>query len=194
VILTSDNGGLASVTNNSPLRGGKGMPYEGGIRVPLIVRWPGVVQADTESDVPVSSVDIFPTLIEAADLPLPEDHPLDGESLLGILEGDEELPREAIYWHFPHYRGHDATPYGIVRSRDHKLIRFYEDGRLELYNLDEDPGEQHNLTESMPERAKQLDLMLSKWLLGVDARMPKPNPAHRPPKKSAAGSEKQQAN
>ena len=181
VILTSDNGGLASVTNNSPLRTGKGTPYEGGLRVPLIIRWPDVVQADTESNVPVSSIDIFPTLLDIAGLPQSATHTIDGKSLLGILEGEKELEREAIYWHFPHYRGADATPYGIVRNGHHKLIRFYEDDRLEFYDLSLDIGEEHNLAESMPERAKQLDVMLSKWLLGINAKMPKPVPEQQPP-------------
>ncbi len=180
ILLTSDNGGLASVTNNAPLRAGKGTPYEGGIRVPLIVRLPDVVQAGSESNVPVSSIDIFPTVLDIAGIPLFDDPMIDGKSLLGILEGDEELGREAIYWHFPHYRGGDATPYGIVRSGNHKLIRFYEDGQLELYDLKEDLGEEHNLAESMPDRAKQLDMMLSKWLLGVNAKLPKSKP-NKPP-------------
>ncbi|MDG2207298.1 MAG: sulfatase, partial [Pirellulales bacterium] len=171
VILTSDNGGLASVTNNAPLRGGKGMPYEGGIRVPLIARWPGKIAAESQTKTPVSSVDIFPTLLEAADLPLPEDPPIDGESLLGLMEGGEDPVREGLFWHFPHYRGTDATPYSIVRSNDYKLIRYYDGGKLELYDLANDIGEQHNLINEMPERAKQLDVLLSKWLLGVGARM-----------------------
>ena len=176
VILTSDNGGLASVTNNAPLRGGKGMPYEGGIRVPLIASWPGVIAPESVSATPVSSIDIFPTLLEAADLPIPEDPPIDGESLLGVMEGREELAREGLFWHFPHYRGTDAEPYSIVRSGDYKLIRYYDDGRLEVYNLTDDLGEQHNLAETLPEQTKQLDVLLSKWLLGVGARMPQPIP------------------
>ena len=176
VLFTSDNGGLASVTNNAPLRGGKGMPYEGGIRVPLIARWPEVIAPDSVSSIPVSSVDIFPTLLEAAGLPIPEEIPIDGESLIGVMEGREELSREGLFWHFPHYRGTDATPYSIVRSGDHKLIRYYDDGRVELYDLANDLGEQNNLADTMPERAKQLNVLLSKWLLGVGARMPQPVP------------------
>ncbi|MDE0938612.1 MAG: DUF4976 domain-containing protein, partial [Pirellulales bacterium] len=98
------------------------------------------------------------------------------ESLIGVMEGREELSREGLFWHFPHYRGTDATPYSIVRSGDHKLIRYYDDGRLELYDLANDLGEQNNLADTMPERAKQLNVLLSKWLLGVGARMPQPVP------------------
>ena len=156
------------------------MPYEGGIRVPLIARWPGKISAGSETKTPVSSVDIFPTLLEAADLPLPEDPPIDGESLLGLMEGGEDSVREGLFWHFPHYRGTDATPYSIVRSNDYKLIRYYDGGKLELYDLANDIGEQHNLINDMPERAKQLDVLLSKWLLGVGARMPQPIPEKNP--------------
>ena len=176
VLLTSDNGGLASVTNNAPLRGGKGNPYEGGIRVPLIARWPGIIPTDSVSSVPVSSIDIFPTLLDAAGLPIPEEPPVDGESLLGVMEGREKLTREGLFWHFPHYRGSDATPYSIVRSGNYKLIRYYDDGRLELYDLDNDLGEQHNLADANPERVKQLNVLLSKWLLGVGAQIPRPAP------------------
>ena len=176
VIFTSDNGGLASVTNNAPLRGGKGNPYEGGIRVPLIARWPGVIPSDTVSSVPASSVDIFPTILDAAGFSIPEEPPVDGESLLGVMEEREELDREGLFWHFPHYRGHDATPYSIVRSGDYKLIRYYDDGRLELYDLANDLGEQHDLAATNPERAKQLNVLLSKWLLGVGAKIPRPIP------------------
>ncbi|MEC8337106.1 MAG: sulfatase [Planctomycetota bacterium] len=176
VILTSDNGGLASVTNNAPLRGGKGNPYEGGIRVPLIARWPGMIPAGSTSNVPVSSIDIFPTMLDAASLPIPEEPPIDGESLLGVMEGRDELTREGLFWHFPHFRGRDATPYSMVRQGDYKLIRFYDDGHLELYDLAHDPSEQQNLATREPERAKQLDVLLSKWLLGVGAKIPKPAP------------------
>ena len=176
VIFTSDNGGLASVTNNAPLRGGKGNPYEGGIRVPLIARWPGVIPSDTVSSVPASSVDIFPTILDAAGFSIPEEPPVDGESLLGVMEEREELDREGLFWHFPHYRGHDATPYSIVRSGDYKLIRYCDDGRLELYDLANDLGEQHDLAATNPERAKQLNVLLSKWLLGVGAKIPRPIP------------------
>ncbi len=176
VILTSDNGGLASVTNNLPLRGGKGNPYEGGIRVPLIARWPGMIPAGISSGEPVSSIDIFPTMLDAASLPTPEEPPIDGESLLGVMEGRDDLNRDGLFWHFPHYRGHDATPYSMVRQGNYKLIRFYDDGHLELYDLAHDPSEQQNLASREPERAKQLDVLLSKWLLGVSAKIPKSAP------------------
>jgi len=179
VIFTSDNGGLASVTNNAPLRGGKGNPYEGGIRVPLIARWPGIIAPGGTSQTPVSSIDIFPTLLDAAGLPTPEKPTIDGESLLGVMEGRDKLTRDGLFWHFPHYRGHDATPYSIVRQGNYKLIRFFDDGHLELYNLAQDPGEQENLTSREPERTKQLSVLLSKWLLGVGAQIPKSAPSQK---------------
>ena len=185
IVFTSDNGGLSSYTNNAPLRGGKGTPYEGGIRVPLIIRWPGVVEGGSNSNTPVSSIDFFPTLLEIADVAVPEGLTIDGRSLVGIMDGDASLDREALYWHFPHYRGADVAPYGIVRNGDHKLIQYYEDGRVELYDLKNDLGEQDDLSKKLPERAMQLEVMLSKWLIGVGAKMPKPNPNFvTPPKPS----------
>ena len=181
VIFTSDNGGLAGVTDNSPLRAGKGTPFDGGIRVPMIVRWPEVVPPGSTCNVPVSSVDLFPTVLEIADVPLPEGRPIDGESLVGLLGKEPALEREAIYWHFPHYRQPEVTPYGIVRAGDFKLIRYYEDNRVELYNLAEDLGEQTDLAAQQPDKSRQLDTMLSKWLIGVGAKMPVPNPEHQPP-------------
>ncbi len=179
VIFTSDNGGLAAVTNNAPLRAGKGTPYEGGIRVPYIVRWPNVVAAGRECAVPISSIDLFPTVLEIAELPLPETT-IDGESLAGLLDGDTELQRDALFWHFPHYRG-DIAPYGVVRAGNFKLIRNYESGRTELYDLAKDLGETTDLSATMPEQANQLDLELSKWLIGVGAKMPEANPNYTPP-------------
>jgi arylsulfatase A-like enzyme len=175
VIFTSDNGGLSSVTNNAPLRAGKGHPYEGGIRVPYIVRWPGVTKAGSQCQTPISTVDIFPTVLDMADVPLPK-HDIDGVSLVDILDGENGLKRDGIYWHFPHYRG-GIKPYGIVRAGDYKLLRYYESGDTELYNLKTDLSEANDLAASMPDKVKQLDVMLSKWLIGVGAKIPMPNPA-----------------
>ncbi|MCH7873262.1 MAG: sulfatase, partial [Planctomycetes bacterium] len=131
IIFTSDNGGLSTSkglngpTDNAPLRSGKGFPYEGGIRVPLIVRWPAVVEPGTTSDVPVTSVDYFPTVLAAAKIELPEQRDIDGVNLLPLLSGGRAPQREAVYWHFPHYRG-SVVPYSIVRAGDWKLIKRYE--------------------------------------------------------------------
>ncbi len=181
VIFTSDNGGLLGPTDNAPLRSGKGFPYEGGIRVPLIVRWPGVIEPGSTCDAPVTSIDFFPTLCELAGRELPEDRPVDGVSIVPLLRRSGRVERDALFWHFPHYRG-SLEPYSIVRQGDWKLIRFYASGRRELYNLAEDLSEQHDLADQMPEKVRQLDQVLSEWLESVGAKMPRPNPNYRGPK------------
>ena len=177
VFFTSDNGGLMGITSNSPLRAGKGYPYEGGIREPLIVRWPNVIKAGTISHEPVTSVDYFPTICEAAGVSLPQDRPIDGVSLLGLLKsnGAEKLNREAIFWHFPHYRG-EIVPYSIIRDGDWKLIKRYVGRTFELFNLKNDLSEQNDLSEKMPEKVKELDDELSNWLKATKAKLPRPNP------------------
>ena len=182
VIFTSDNGGLEGPTDNAPLRSGKGYPYEGGIRVPVMVRWPGVVDPATISYQPVISMDFFPTIVEAAGLQLP-DRPIDGVSLVAHLRsgGTADLPQRALYWHFPHYRqGHLIPPYGIVRAGDWKLIKWYEDPTYELYNLQDDLGEQHDLAATMPGKVRELDEMLTAWLEEAGAKLPRPNPEYDP--------------
>jgi len=180
VIFTSDNGGLLPVTSNAPLRSGKGYPYEGGIREPVLVRWPGVVRPGSTCDVPVTSVDYFPTLCEAAGVPLPADRTIDGESLLPLLRETGALKRDAIYWHFPHYRGRNVTPYSIIRKGDWKLIRRHEGPTWELFNLADDLAEKHDLAPAMPDKVKELDAQLMAHLRRVGAKMPRPNPAYRP--------------
>jgi arylsulfatase A-like enzyme len=196
VIFSSDNGGVGgyaaagvaaarSATNNAPLRGGKGMLYEGGIRVPWVVRWPGVVRPGTTCDEPIASIDLYPTLLEAAGATPRRGHVLDGVSTLPLLRsaGKASLKREALYWHFPGYleAGQKAgswrtTPAGAVRSGDWKLIEFFEDGRVELYNLRKDLGEKTDLARQMPEQARKLHQMLRSWRQAVHAPMPRPNP------------------
>ena len=182
VIFTSDNGGLDSngnPTENAPLRSGKGYPYEGGIRVPFLVRWPGVTTAGSVSDEPVCSIDIFPTIVEAAGAALPVDRSIDGLSLVKHLKsgGKAGLDRDELIWHFPHYR-HDPGPYSIIRKGDWKLIHFYE-GVQELYNLTDDLGEKHNLAASMPDEVKALEERLMSRLQGMNAKLPQPNPEYR---------------
>ena len=185
VIFTSDNGGLMGPTNNAPLRSGKGFPYEGGIRVPLVVRWPGVVQAGSTCDVPATSVDIFPTVLQIAGVPLPGDRAIDGVSLIPVLKQTGMLNRDALYWHFPHYR-FARGPYSIIRSGDWKLIKWYQGNEFELFNLADDLGETRDLAEEMPERVGQLDDKLTAWLESAGAKLPRPNPDYTgkaPPKR-----------
>ena len=184
VIFFSDNGGLAtsegSPTCNAPLAEGKGWMYEGGTREPLIVRWPGVVEAGAWRREPVTSTDLYPTVLDAAGLPLmPEQH-VDGVSLMPLLTGSGVPEREAIYWHYPHYGNQGGTPGSSIRAGDHKLIEFFEDGRLELYNLRRDPGEEHNLVQERPELADELARKLWAWREQVEAKIPQPNPEYVP--------------
>lgn len=193
VVVFSDNGGLRQrfdqqgevVTTNAPLRDEKGSLYEGGVRVPLIVSWPGHIPAGSQCETPVTSVDFYPTFLDLAGVSAPEDWPLDGISLVPDLVSSETLEREAIFWHYPHY--HHSTPAAAVRAGDWKLIRFFENDRLELYNLASDPGETHNLAETEPERCGQLAVLLAKWLTEVDAVLPEPNPDYDPERQAEWG-------
>ena len=182
IIFTGDNGGLStsegSPTSNLPLRGGKGWLYEGGIREPTIIRWPGVTKAGSVSNAPVTSTDYYPTILEAAGLPAKPKQHLDGLSLVKVLNGQAaELDRKAIYWHYPHYGNQGGTPGSAIRAGDYKLIKFYTPGKpLELYNLKEDIGEQNNLAEKKPEITKDLLAKLEKHLDETEARLPTLNP------------------
>jgi arylsulfatase A-like enzyme len=179
----SDNGGLStaegSPTSNLPLRAGKGWLYEGGIREPMIVKWPGVVRAGALCHEPVTSTDFYPTILELTGLaPKPKQH-VDGLSLVPLLRDSATLDRKAIYWHYPHYSNQLGRPGGAVRAGDFKLIEFYEDWHVELFNLKDDPGEQHDLAGQLPAKAAELGTMLREWRRSVNARMPEPNPGHR---------------
>lgn len=180
IIFTSDNGGLAtaegSPTCNYPLSEGKGWMYEGGVREPLFIKWTGVTKPGSKCSVPVASPDFYPTLLQMAALPLmPEQH-ADGVSLVPLLEGEKGLDREAIFWHYPHYGNQGGTPGSSVRAGDYKLIEFFEDGRLELYNLKEDIGETKDISKELPERTTYLHNLLKKWREDVEAKIPMPNP------------------
>jgi len=179
VIFTSDNGGTQQFT--PPLRGGKGELYEGGIRVPLVVSWPGLARPGTTCDEPVSSIDFYPTLLELAGLPAPEGQQLDGMSLVPVFEGEASLPRPRLFWHFPCYVGR-ATPSSAVREGDFKLIEFFEDdGRAELYNLRDDPHEKKNLAATQPAKAATLSRSLHTWQQETGAAIPgDANPAYDP--------------
>ncbi len=182
VIFTSDNGGASHVrchgvpaTDNSPFRRGKGFPYEGGIREPLIVRWPGHVPAGTVEDTPVCSIDLLPTIAAVTGAKPPTDRVIDGVSLWPLLTRTGKLARTTLYWHFPHYWwGTNVRPYSIIRDGDWKLIHFYETGRDELYHLATDLGEQHDLAAREPERAARLRRKLEAWLDAVHAKRPRP--------------------
>ncbi len=179
VIFSSDNGGLLRSTSNPPARAGKGSAYEGGVRVPLLVRWPGAAKPGSTSDAPVMSIDFFPTLLEIAGV---AHGAVDGESIVPVLKGTNSLRREALFWHYPHYHPGGATPYGAVRAGDWRLVEFYEDARAELYNLKEDPGEEKDLAAAMPEKAAAMRKTLHDWRRSVGAQMPEANPDYDPKK------------
>jgi arylsulfatase A-like enzyme len=170
--------GHGSVTDNLPLRSGKGSLYEGGTRVPFIVRWPGKVQPGSLCAVPTIHVDVYPTLLELASAPPPASYPLDGDSLVPLLrDGNASLKRAAIFQHFPGYLGAGqgqwrTTPVTTMIAGDWKLMEFLEDGKLELYNLHEDIGETKNLVADMPDKAKELHASLVAWRKEVNAPMP----------------------
>ncbi|MCX6930659.1 MAG: sulfatase [Verrucomicrobia bacterium] len=178
VIFMSDNGGLSTAeghpTSNLPLRGGKGWLYEGGIREPLLIRWPGTTQAGTVCEVPVTSTDFYPTLLEAAGLPLNPAQHQDGVSLLPLLKGGTELNRAAIYWHYPHYSNQGGFPGGAIREGDWKLIERYEDGRVQLYNLKADIGEQNDLAARLQERVAAMREELHAWYRDTGAEFLRP--------------------
>lgn len=174
VILTGDNGGDRDQTTGG-LRNCKAYAHEGGVREPLLVRWPGKIAPGSTCDVPVIGTDFYPTMLEMAGLPLRPDEHKDGISILPLLTGTAtSLPRKALYWHYPHY--HKTTPYGSVRDGDMKLIEFFEDGRLELYDLKKDPFETENLAPAHPEKAQALLKQLRAWRRSVAAQMPTLNP------------------
>jgi len=185
IFFTSDNGGLIGnvtnpITSNLPLRAGKGSAYEGGVRVPLIVRWPGVIKPGTVCDVPVISVDFYPTILEIARVRPGPGQVLDGESLLPLLRQSGGLKRDALFWHYPHYHPGGATPYSAIRRGDWKLIEFLEDDHVELYDLLADLGEQNDLAAKMP--ARELRQQLHAWRKQTGAQMPAPNPDYDPKK------------
>ena len=192
VIFFSDNGGLGSAENRGlnkggkttsvyPLRGMKGMLYEGGIRVPMIARWPGVIEEGSVSDVPVHGVDFYPTFLEVAQADPPQNQPLDGESLLPIMSGKvNELKRQDIFWFMPGYLPRRQAPANAMRSGDHKLIENFEDGKLELYDLRADIGETKDLAAAKPEKVRELHSKMKRWRKDVGAEIPPRNPKFDP--------------
>lgn len=189
-LFTSDNGGLSHLigpqgwrrgpTDNSPLRLGKGSAYEGGVRVPLLIAWPEVIEPGSTCNTPVISYDLAPTVLAATSVNPGAETVFDGESLLPLLTQKDLVQRDTLYWHYPHYHPGGATPYSALRSGDWKLLLFHEDDRLELYNLRRDPGETLNLAEAEADIALELREQLQTWLTQVNAQLPEPNPEHDP--------------
>jgi arylsulfatase A len=189
IIFTSDNGGRVPTTSNRPLRFGKASAYEGGVRVPLIVHWPGITKPGSVCETPVITMDLYPTLLEMARLKASgsdakRDGPgCDGLNLAPLLRGTGKLLRTELFWHYPHHQHYQqggATPYGAIRSGDYKLVEFFNDMRVELYNLRDDIGEQRDLAKTEPERAAALRNRLHAWRREVGAQMPTPNPNYDP--------------
>lgn len=189
VIFSSDNGGVGGyvreglkragdITDNAPLRSGKGSLYEGGVRVPWIMRWPGTIPSGKVSEVPLISVDLLPTLSELAGAAIPANQPIDGVSMVGTLKtGGVQAPSRDLFWHFPGYLGAGqnswrTTPAGAIRSGDWKLLEFFEDNRLELYNLRDDPSQKTNVSELQPAKTKELHQKLVAWRKSIGAPMP----------------------
>jgi arylsulfatase A-like enzyme len=196
IIFASDNGGMAAAnfghpqrkidpskldkaysTSNLPLRGAKGWLYEGGIRVPLIVKWAGNKKPGSVCDVPVIHPDIYPTVLEMAGLPLLQKQHVDGKSIVPLLKGKTTLHRDALYWHFPHYSNHGMqSPGGAIRYKNYKLIEYYENNTVQLFDLAKDIGELHDISKEDPATTNKLRDMLHQWRKDVGAKMMPPNP------------------
>lgn len=200
ILFTSDNGGIYNISHQSPLRGEKGSYYEGGIRVPMIVRWPGKMRRASRCKAPFSGIDFFPTFLDVAGLPVPEDKKLDGLSLVPLLRENGDLPRPPLYWHFPVYlqayeNGNIETrdtlfrtrPGMVMRLGKWKLHEYFEDGVLELYNLENDIGERCNLAEILPRKTKEMHAMLKAWRKDTGAPVPTDkNPEYDPEAEATA--------
>lgn len=200
IIFCSDNGGMAAAnfgnperridssqvdkafsTSNLPLRGAKGWLYEGGIRVPTIIKWSGIEKPGSTCDFPVINTDFYPTILEMLGLPGQPQQTLDGTSIVPLLHGSDRLDQEALYWHFPHYSNHGMqSPGGAVRYKNYKLIEYYQNGTVQLFNLDTDLEEEHDLSATEPGKTKELLDMLHKWRASVGAKMMPPNPQYDP--------------
>ena len=200
VIFMSDNGGLSTLyrknapTSNYPLRSGKGWCYEGGIREPMIIRAPEVTKPGSTCEVPVTSTDFFPTMLELAGMPLQPKLHVDGKSLVPLLKGGKSLDRKAIFWHYPHYHGSAWKPGAAVRAGDWKMIEFYESGRAELYNLKDDLSERKELSKSHPEKKAELQKMLRDWQKEIGAVMPTQNPNYKEGDSAAKPKKKKKKN
>ena len=178
IIYTSDNGGATHfrATDNRPLRSGKGRPYEGGIREPFIVSWPGHTKPASKCDVPILTIDLLPTIAEVTSTAIPNDRPIDGKSLIPLLKQTGSLDRDELFWHFPHYWwGGKLTPYSVIRKGPWKLIRWYETAEEELYNLDKDLSETTDLASQFPNKLAELSKRLDELLVETGAKLPRKN-------------------
>lgn len=185
IVLTGDNGGDYQETSGG-LRDFKGWSHEGGVREPLIAKWPGKITKGATRDKMVIGMDFYPTFLDLAGLkPLPEEHK-DGISIAPLLTGEGKAPeRDTLFWHYPHY--HRTKPYGAIRDGNWKLIEFFEDGELELFDLKSDPAERNNLAKEKPETAADLLAKLKTWRVSVNAQMMTPNPNYEPSNKKGTG-------
>ncbi|MCM2371310.1 sulfatase [Aporhodopirellula aestuarii] len=187
VVFFSDNGGLTQrngkhdgFTDNFPLRRGKGSAYEGGVRVPAIVSWPGVTAAGSICNEPIITTDLFPTFLEMAAVEVDAGQIIDGRSITPLLRDVSTTVDRDLFWHYPHYHAGGDGPYSAIRSGDYRLIEFHEDRSIHLYNIAEDLGEQVDLAAVQPEKAASLQAKLHQWLDTVDAQLPNPNPNYDP--------------
>jgi arylsulfatase A-like enzyme len=184
IVFTSDNGGLATSegmpTTNRPLRYGKGWLYEGGLRVPLIIKWPRVTKPGSVSQFPVVNTDFYPTFLQMAGLsPMPK-QAKDGVSLVPLLKDKKSIKQPVLYWHFPHYSNQKGTPESAIRQGTWKLIQFYNGNHVELYNLRNDIGERYNLAKAFPQKTGTMLYMLNRWKRKTNAKIPKLNPYYNP--------------
>jgi arylsulfatase A len=181
IVFTSDNGGFWNATSNAPLRANKGASYEGGIRVPLIVKWPGVARPGLVSSEPVTSPDLYPTLLAAAGQPLRPSQHRDGLDLSPVLTDSGTLGRSALFWHFPHYNEHPSSvPSSVIRKGAWKLIETFDPEGIELFNLADDLAEKNNLVSAQPTMAADLRRELAAWRTAVGAQLMEPNPDYDP--------------
>ncbi|WP_161604310.1 sulfatase [Roseiconus nitratireducens] len=182
VIFTSDNGGFAKATSNAPLRANKGSNYEGGIRVPLIMHWPGHASPGRVCSEPVISTDFYPTILAATGQPLRPYQHVDGKNLVPLLKADGSIQRQALFWHYPHYNQHpESFPSGVVRCGSWKLIENYETGEVSLYDLDRDLGETDDLSDRRPDKVAELTKKLHDWQREVGADPMRDNPEYDHP-------------
>ena len=184
VFFIGDNGGLStsegSPTSNLPFRGGKGWIYEGGIREAFLARCPGITTPGSVSSEPVCSTDFYPTILEYCGLPLKPNQHLDGQSLIPLMSGEERLSRENLFWHYPHYSNQGGFPAAALRNRDWKLIERFEDGRVHLYHLKDDPGERKDRSKDFPDRVMRMRENLHRWYREVDAKFLQPKDGQQP--------------
>ncbi len=186
VVFTSDNGGLSTLpkptapTTNLPFRYGKGWAYEGGIRVPLIIKWPGVTKQGSITHFPVVNTDFYPTFLQMAGLPPMPEQATDGVSMVPLLKGKQSIDQPDLYWHYPHYHGGGESPVSAMREGNWKLIQFYNDNHVELYNLRADKEEWHDVASVFPQKTAELRHKLNQWKRKTHAKIPEVNPFYNP--------------